>query len=30
MSRKCYFILEINDLKKADDLLKTNESLINN
>ncbi|CAK69076.1 unnamed protein product (macronuclear) [Paramecium tetraurelia] len=29
-SRKCYFVLEINDLKKADDLLKTNESLINN
>ncbi|CAD8212474.1 unnamed protein product [Paramecium pentaurelia] len=29
-SRKCYFILEIIDLKKADDLLKTNESLINN
>ncbi|CAD8127345.1 unnamed protein product [Paramecium sonneborni] len=28
--KKCYFILEINDLKKVDDLFKTNESLINN
>ncbi|CAK61089.1 unnamed protein product (macronuclear) [Paramecium tetraurelia] len=29
-NRRSYFILEINDLRKADELFKTNESLMNN
>ncbi|CAD8162327.1 unnamed protein product [Paramecium octaurelia] len=29
-SRKSYFILEINDLRKADEFFKTNDSLMNN